>query len=123
VRRPGWLTVALAGAGGFLCGVLLVAILGGPKGVTRTTTTTVHRTVTAVQTQTVDTRPTVPGVVGERLPEARDALDRAGLKADVVDHTLFGIIDASHFVVTRQDPAAGARVPPGAHVTLTVDRG
>jgi beta-lactam-binding protein with PASTA domain len=117
-HRPGWLTVAIAGAGGFLCGVLLIAILGGAKGVTRTTTDTVARTTTV----TVDPRPVVPDVVGRRLDDARNAVEAAGLRSDVVDDTLFGVIDPSHFDVVDQDPPGGTHVAPDTHVVLTVER-
>jgi beta-lactam-binding protein with PASTA domain len=123
MRTPTWLTVALAGAGGFLAGVLLVAILGGPKGTTKTTTERQTQTQTQTVTRTVDTRKQVPDVVDKSLPDARAALEGAGFKVDVVDNTLFGIVDEQNFVVTGQDPGAGSRLAPGEHVSVTVQRG
>ena len=72
-EQPSWLAVAIAGAGGFLAGVLLVAILGGPKGVVRTTT--VQRTATV--TRTVDGRVAVPDVIGLRASPRASARSRA----------------------------------------------
>jgi hypothetical protein len=120
--RPSWLTVALAAAGGFLAGVLLVAILGGPKGTVRTETRTTASVATQTRTVTTDDRPAVPDVVGRRLPEARDVLTQAGFDVDVQDDTVFGILDERNYVVTEQAPAAGLRVEPGSAVTITVDR-
>lgn len=116
--RPSWLTVALAGAAGFLAGVLLVAILGGPKGTVRTET----RTVAQTQTLTIDARPQVPDVVGRRLPDARKAVETAGFDVDVVDDSLFGIVDEVNWVVVEQDPAGGERRSTGETVTLRVER-
>jgi beta-lactam-binding protein with PASTA domain len=116
VSKPSWLTVAVAGAGGFLAGVLLIAILGGPKGVTHTTTKTATETVT----RTVDGRDTVPDVVGQRLPEAKDRLSSFHVEVDA--NTIFGVVDEDNWVVVDQDPGEGARVAPGATVTLSVER-
>jgi len=122
MKTPTWLTVALAGAGGFLAGVLLVAALGGAKGTTKTTTERHTQTQTQTITRTVDGREQVPDVVGKSLPDARGQLEDAGFKVDVVDDTLFGIVDEDHFVVTDQDPGAGARLASGEHVAVTVER-
>lgn len=120
--RPSWLTVALAAAGGFLAGVLLVAVLGGPKGTVRTETQTATRTETNAQTVTVDDRPQVPDVLGQRLPEARQALTDEGFEVDVEDNTVFGIVQERNYVVVAQDPQGGTRLPAGATVTITVER-
>ena len=126
--RPSWLTVALAGAGGFLCGVLLVAILGGPKGTTKTETRASVRTVTTTRTVTrTETAPAVqdgvPDVVGQRLDDAQKTLEDAGYDVDVQDGTLFGVVEPENFVVTGQDPKAGKKSPPDGRVTLNVQRG
>jgi len=118
VTKPSWLTVALAGAGGFFAGVLLVAILGGPKGTVRTTT--VERTATV--TRTVDGRNEVPDVVGQTVAEAKDALTDAGFDANVEANSLFGVIDEDNWVVVTQDPGAGERLAAGAPVTVTAER-
>jgi beta-lactam-binding protein with PASTA domain len=118
VSKPGWLAVAIAGAGGFLAGVLLVAVLGGPKGITRTTTTTVTRAETV--TRTIDGRETVPGVVGLSLPDAKARL--SGFDVDVVSDSLFGVVDEDNWDVIEQDPAEGARLVSGGKVTVTVER-
>jgi beta-lactam-binding protein with PASTA domain len=118
--RPSWLTVAVAGAAGFLAGVLLVAVLGRPKGTVHTTTRVVPQTET--QTLTIDPRPKVPDVVGKRLPDARQELEDAGFDVDVQDDTVFGIIDESHFVVVEQDPPAGERLADGDTVAVRVER-
>jgi beta-lactam-binding protein with PASTA domain len=117
-ETPSWLTVAIAGAGGFLAGVLLVAVLGGPKGVTHTTTQRVTQTVTT----TIDDRAQVPGVVGQVLRDAKQTLEDAGFDVEVVSGSLFGVVDEDNWVVTEQDPAEGTRLAPGAKVTVTVER-
>lgn len=143
MTRPSWLTVALASAGGFLAGVLLVAILGGPKGTTRTTTDTRTvakvRTVTDTKTETktvtqstpapADPGPGgggeqgnagdgVPNVVGRRLDRADAELRAAGFSSEVDEFVLI----ASNWVVVGQDPPAGSDADPGTTVTLDVQR-
>jgi beta-lactam-binding protein with PASTA domain len=110
------MTVALFGAGGFLAGVLLVAVLGGAKGTVRTTTqtTTVTRTVVAGTD--------VPDVVGDTLDEAIAALDAAGFGHTVRGGGVFGIVDESNWDVVAQDPQGGARAGDGATVHLDVER-
>jgi len=58
----------------------------------------------------------VPGVVGNSLDDAQQALGDAGLKADVNE------VESSEppGTVLKQDPASGTTVPPGSTVTLTV---
>jgi PASTA domain len=121
-RRPTWLIVALTGAGAFLAGVLLVAILGGAKGVIRDKTVT--RTVTGVVTNggTVIVKAEVPPVVGERLDVAIERLDRAGFDHDVDGGGILGVVVESNWEVSEQDPAPGERLEQGSSVTLKIER-
>lgn len=111
-RQFGWLGLALAIAGGFLAGVLLVAILGGAQPVYKDRTLT----VAARQAGTA-----VPALRGVRLDHALDSLSSVGLKADVQGGGLFGVVDESSWVVSGQNPSAGARLRPGDTVTLQID--
>jgi hypothetical protein len=111
-RRFGMLGLALAGAGGFLAGVLLVAILGGAQPVYKERTLTVSRPAQGTA---------VPALVGQRLDVALDRLKSAGLKGDVSGGGLFGILDESDWRVVDQDPSPGARLHQGDSVRLDVD--
>jgi hypothetical protein len=117
VRRParrfGVLGMALAVAGGFLAGVLLVAILGGAQPVYKERTISVARTPQGTA---------VPPLVGRRLDEALDRLQDAGLKGDVDGGGLFGVLDETHWQVVDQDPSQGARLHEGDTVRLHVER-
>jgi hypothetical protein len=113
VRRYGILGLALAGAGGFLAGVLLVAVLGGAKPVYKERTLTVGRPPQGTA---------VPALVGQRLDAALDRLQSTGLKGDVQGGGLFGILDEAGWRVTEQDPSPGARLHQGNTVRLKVDR-
>jgi beta-lactam-binding protein with PASTA domain len=112
-RRFTPLALALAAAGGFLAGVLLIAILGGAQPVYKERTIK----VTAAPTGTA-----VPALTGVRLDRALDELQRAGLKGDVKGGGLFGILDESGWTVTAQDPSPGSRIKRGDTVHLTVDQ-
>jgi hypothetical protein len=112
-RRYGLLGLAIAAAGGFLAGILLVAILGGAQPVYKERTISV-----AVQPQGT----AVPSLVGQRLDQALDRLETAGLKAKVDGGGLFGIVDEADWVVSEQDPSPGARLRQGDTVTLRADR-
>ena len=112
-RRFGPLGMALAGAGGFLAGVLLVAILGGAQPVYKERTIK----VTAAPTGTA-----VPALNGVRLDRALDQLQSAGLKGDVNGGGLFGILNESDWTVVKQDPSPGSRLKRGDTVRLDVDR-
>lgn len=112
-RRFGLLGMALAGAGGFLAGVLLIAILGGAQPVYKERTVRVARPAQGTA---------VPALVGQRLEVALDRLQAAGLKADTQGGGLFGILDESDWTVTDQDPSPGARLQQGDTVHLQVDR-
>jgi PASTA domain len=112
-RRFGPLGMALAGAGGFLAGVLLIAILGGAQPVYKERTLTVARPPQGSA---------VPTLVGQRLDVALDRLQGAGLKGDVQGGGIFGILDESDWKVVDQDPSPGARLGQGDTVHLDVDR-
>ena len=112
-RRFGPLGMALAGAGGFLAGVLLIAILCGAQPVYKERTLTVARPPQGSA---------VPALVGQRLDVALDRLQSAGLKGDVQGGGLFGILDESDWKVVQQDPSPGARLGQGDTVRLDVDR-
>jgi hypothetical protein len=112
-RRFGPLGLAIAGAGGFLAGILLVAILGGAQPVYKERTISV-----AAQPQGT----AVPALVGQRLDDALDRLETAGLKAKVDGGGLFGIVEEGNWRVTEQDPSEGARLHQGDTVTLHVER-
>jgi PASTA domain len=112
-RRFGPLGLAIAGAGGFLAGILLVAILGGAQPVYK------ERTIS------VAARPqgtAVPALVGQRLDDALDRLETAGLKAKVDGGGVFGVLEESNWRVVEQDPSQGARLHQGDTVTLHVER-
>jgi len=112
-RHFGPLGLALAGAGGFLAGVLLLAILGGAQPVYKERTLTVARPPQGSA---------VPALVGQPLDVALDRLQSAGLKGDVQGGGLFGILDESDWKVVHQDPSPGARLGQGDSVRLDVDR-
>ena len=123
-RGPGWLGAALIGAGGFLCGILLVAILGGAKPVIKSRTITVAATTGSPGGAGGGRfgQALVPQLVGERLDAALDELQRVRLRADVDGGGFFGIVDEHNWVVQDQDPAAGTPVDQGSIVRLEVDR-
>jgi ribonuclease Z len=112
-RRVGPLGIALAAAGGFLAGVLLIAILGGAKPVYKERTLTVSKPPQGSA---------VPALVGQRLDVALDRLQSAGLKGDVQGGGLFGVLDESGWKVVDQDPSPGARLSQGDTVRLDIDR-
>ena len=112
-RRFGPMGIALAGAGGFLAGVLLIAILGGAQPVYKERTLTVARPPEGSA---------VPALVGQRLDVALDRLQGAGLKGDVQGGGLFGVLNESGWKVVGQDPSPGARLGQGDTVRLDVDR-
>jgi hypothetical protein len=124
MQRPGrrftWLGVALGVAGGFLAGVVVVAILGGAQPVTREATVTVQRPVTTGGT--VITKTLVPALVGERLDVALDRIARAGFDSDVEGGGLFGIIDETNWEVTEQRPRPGVFLEQGSTVHVRVER-
>jgi hypothetical protein len=123
-RAPGWMALALAGATGFLAGVLLVAALGGAKGVTTTVTQRAEvaggRTVTGAGTVIV--RTAVPDVVGQPLDVARARLARARFEVDVSGGGVFGVLDDGNWEVTAQQPAAGTFVEQGSTVDVAIQR-
>jgi hypothetical protein len=112
-RRFGPLAIALAAAGGFLAGVLLIAILGGAQPVYKERTLTVSKPLQGSA---------VPALVGQRLDVALDRLQSAGLKGDVQGGGLFGVLDETSWKVVHQDPSPGARLGQGDTVRLDIDR-
>jgi beta-lactam-binding protein with PASTA domain len=112
-RGFGPLGLALAAAGGFLAGVLLVAILGGAQPVYKERTISVARAPEGTA---------VPALVGQPLDVALDRLQSAGLKGEVHGGGLFGIVDEENWRVVDQDPSRGARVRRGDTVRLDVER-
>ncbi|MEA2289666.1 MAG: hypothetical protein QOD55_1663 [Solirubrobacteraceae bacterium] len=119
-RRFGPLGLALGVAGGFLCGVLLVAILGGAKPVIQSRTITVPATNTTGGTVIVSTR--VPALVGQRLDVALDRLERARFTADVQGGGLFGVVEEGNWEVVEQSPTPGTMLEQGSRVRLRVQR-
>jgi hypothetical protein len=120
-RRFGPLGLALGVAGGFLCGVLLVAVLGGAKPVIKSRTITVPATRTTGGTVIVSTR--VPALVGQSLDVALDRLQRARFRADVKGGGLFGIVQESNWDVVEQSPRSGTLLEQGSQVKVRVQRG
>ena len=112
-RRVGPLGIALAAAGGFLAGVLLIAVLGGAQPVYKERTLTVSKPLQGSA---------VPALVGQRLDVALDRLQSAGLKGDVQGGGLFGVLDEGDWKVVDQDPSPGARLSQGDTVRLDIDR-
>lgn len=107
---PGWLTLGIAGAAGFLLGVV---VLVAARGV-------VHDEVrTVTKTRTVLVQPTVPDVVGLTLAEAEQALDDAGYAVDIDGAGFFGPSDGDP--VVEQDPAAGTELAAGSTVTVRLE--
>jgi beta-lactam-binding protein with PASTA domain len=107
---PGLVTLGIAGAAGFLLGVVVLVIA---RGVVHDEVRTVTRTV-EVQVQAL-----VPDVLGAKLGDAEARVHDAGYDVDVVGGGFFGPEDDDE--VVDQDPAPGAALPGGATVTLQVD--
>ena len=120
VRRFGPLGLALGVAAGFLCGVLLVAILGGAKPALPSRTITVPATRTTGGTVIVSTR--VPALVGQRLDVALHRLKRARFTAEVEGGGLFGILQEANWDVVEQSPGPGTMLEQGSQVRLKVER-
>jgi hypothetical protein len=110
---PGWLPIAIAGAAGFLLGVVVLVLV---RGVVHDEVRT--RTHTVVKTRTVVEQPKVPNVVGMTLGEASDALAAKGYQVDARGGGFFG--PDSGDTVNSQAPEAGAVVAGGATITLDV---
>jgi hypothetical protein len=112
-RRFGVLGMALAAAGGFLVGVLLVAILGGAQPVYKERTLRIASKPQGVA---------VPALTGVRLDRALDRLESVGLRGEVRGGGLFGVLDETSWTIVDQDPSPGARLKQGDTVHLDVDR-
>jgi hypothetical protein len=111
---------ALAAAGGFLAGVLLVLALGAGSD-TKTSTETVAAAVTNGGTVIVST--TVPQLVGQPLDVARDRVERSKFDL-VVDHGggVLGVLVEHNWQVTAQTPDAGTKLEQGSTVHVDIDR-
>jgi beta-lactam-binding protein with PASTA domain len=111
---------ALAAAGGFLAGVLLVLVLGGGSD-TKTKTETVTAAVTNGGTVIVST--TVPQLVGQPLDVARERVERSKFEL-VVDQGggVFGVVVEHNWQVTSQSPDAGTKLEQGSTVHVDIDR-
>jgi beta-lactam-binding protein with PASTA domain len=112
---PGWLTLAITGAAGFLLGVVVLVLA---RGVVHDKTHTT--TVTHVRTRTVYVTPKVPDVVGKTLGEAKAELADKGYEVNVTGGGFFSS-PSDDDTVDSQDPPAGTAVSGGA--TVTVDAG
>lgn len=108
---PGWLTLGITGAAGFLLGVVVLVLA---RGVVHDKTHTT--TVTHVRTRTIVVEPKVPNVVGQTVGDARDTLDAAGYTVQVSGGGFFGADDGD--TVDSQTPAGGTAVGGGATVTI-----
>jgi PASTA domain-containing protein len=109
--RPGWLTLGIAGAAGFLLGVVVLVLARG----------IVHDDVhvrTVHRAKTVLVQPKVPNVVGMTLDDARARLGSSGYDTDVSGGGFFGAGGGD--TVAEQDPPAGATVGGGATIHLRV---
>ena len=110
---PGWLTIGIAGAAGFLLGVVVLVVA---RGVVHDKVHT--RTHTIVRTRTVIAEPKVPNVVGMTLDDASDTLSAHGYSVDPHGGGFFGPDGGD--TVQSQDPQAGAVVGGGATIRLDV---
>jgi beta-lactam-binding protein with PASTA domain len=109
---PGWLTLTIAGAAGFLLGVV---VLVAARGI-------VHdeaRTVRVTRTRTVVVQPQVPNVVGSTLDDARAALRGAGYATRATGGSFFRGPQGDD-TVRSQDPGPGTNLAGGAVVTVDV---
>jgi len=110
--------LALAAAGGFLAGVLLVLALGG-GGDTKTKTVTTSIT----NGGTVITTTTVPQLVGQPLDVARARIERAKFQLAIDEGGgVFGVVVEDNWQVTAQDPAAGTKLEQGSTVHVGIER-
>jgi beta-lactam-binding protein with PASTA domain len=110
---PGWLTLAITGAAGFLLGVVVLVLARGVVH-DKTHTTTITRTRTVLVT------PEVPDVVGQTLGQAKETLTAKGYRVTVTGGGFFRE-PSDDDTVNSQDPPGGATVGGGA--TVTVDAG
>jgi beta-lactam-binding protein with PASTA domain len=107
------LTIGIAGAAGFLLGVVVLVVA---RGVVHDTVKT--RTHTVVRTRTVVEQPKVPNVVGMTLGDATATLSAHGYRVDAQGGGFFGPSDGD--TVNSQEPDAGSVVAGGATITLDV---
>jgi hypothetical protein len=112
---PGWLTLGITGAAGFLLGVVVLVLA---RGVVHDQTHTITRTRTHVITRDVPV--TVPNVVGMTVGDARAELEGRGYRVLVTGGGLFSD-PGDGDTVNSQDPRPGTEYAGGA--TVTVDAG
>jgi hypothetical protein len=119
-RRPDWVALALAGAAGVICGLVVALGLGAGRSTTRTTTVTVAGRPSSDGTLVAKTA--APAVVGERLDIAQDRVRRAGFVVKVEGGGVLGVIRDRNWEVTSQDPVAGQVLQTGSTVRLRIER-
>jgi HAMP domain-containing protein len=112
---PGWVTLGIVGAAGFLLGVVVLVLA---RGVVHDQTQTITRTRTHVVTH--DVAVTVPNVVGMTVGDARSALEGRGYHVVVTGGGFFSD-PGDDDTVSAQDPDPGTEYAGGA--TVTVDTG
>jgi hypothetical protein len=109
---PGWLTLGIAGAAGFLLGVVVLVLARG----------VIHDEVhvrTVQRTRTVLVQPKVPNVVGMTVDDAQARLSAGGYESTVSGGGFYGAEGGD--TVAAQEPSAGATVGGGATVHLRVE--
>ena len=118
-RRPDWVALALAGAAGVICGLVVALGLGAGRSTTRTTTVTAG---SRPPDGTLVAKTAVPAVIGERLDIAKDRVRRAGFVVKVEGGGVLGVIRERNWEVTSQDPVAGQVLQTGSTVRLRIER-
>jgi beta-lactam-binding protein with PASTA domain len=116
----GRLNIALAAAAGFLVGVILVVVLGGPAAKVRTVTAPPPAS-TAPGGRVIQST-AVPDVVGNRLDIAKQRVRRAGFIVHQSGGGVLGVIQDRNWQVVTQDPTAGTTLALGSTVTLDIER-
>ena len=119
-RRPDWVALALAGAAGVICGLVVALGLGAGRSTSRTTTVTVAGQPSSNGTLVAKTA--VPAVIGERLDIAKDRVRRAGFVVKVEGGGVLGVIRDRNWEVTSQDPVGGQVLQTGSTVRLRIER-
>lgn len=119
--RRSWISLALAGACGFLLGVLVVVTLGASDSTTRTETQRVTApAATGTTGRTVITKTLVPRMVGEPLDVAKERAERQRFAVTVDSGGgVFGVVRDENWEVVAQRPGAGELIEQGS--TIHVD--
>jgi PASTA domain len=122
--RGNSLNIALAAAGGFLAGIVLVAALGGPAAKVRTVTAPAVATAPGTTTTggRVVASTTVPDIIGDRLDIAKQRIRRAGFVVNQSGGGLLGVIRDHNWQVVAEDPTAGTSLQLGSTVTVDIQR-